>query len=231
MASKTSPTKNISFGLLTLSVVMAVALGAGGMYVYTTYTTGKPAGELASIQARLADAMVLPDEQPTFATVSDVTKLRNQPFFAHAANGDKLLVYGEAKKAILYRPATNKIIEIGPVNSGETAGSQSAAMKEQSSQQVRVAIYNGTGGSGLAKAAQQELEQKQKNTLVVKRADAAMMDYTKTVVIALNEQSAVQATQIATTLHASVGTLPEVEEKPDADILIILGTDFVPQEK
>jgi hypothetical protein len=231
MASKVTSAKYISPVLLLLSILAAVAIGAGGMFLYTKYNTRKPAGELASIQARLADAMILPDEQPTFATVSDVTKLRSQPFFAHAVNGDKLLVYGEAKKAILFRPSTNKIIEIGPVNAVEKTGSQSAAKEDQSNQQIRVAIYNGTGGSGLAKAAQQQLEQSQKNIQVVKRGDAATIDYTITTVIALNELSALQATQIANTLQASVGTLPVNEEKPDADILIILGSDYTPQGK
>lgn len=57
-------------------------------------------------------------EQPTIATVSDVTKLTQQPFFDHAQNGDKLLIYTQAKKAILYRPSINKIIEVAPLNIG-----------------------------------------------------------------------------------------------------------------
>lgn len=51
------------------------------------------------------------DETPTIATVSDITKLQGQPFFAKAQNGDKVYVYSNAKKAILYRPSENKIIE------------------------------------------------------------------------------------------------------------------------
>ena len=58
------------------------------------------------------------NEQPTVATVSDITKLSGQSFFAHAQNGDKVLIYSQAKEAILYRPSINKIITIAPLNLG-----------------------------------------------------------------------------------------------------------------
>lgn len=56
-------------------------------------------------------------EQPTLATISDASKLRGQPFFAGAVNGDKVLVYNKAGKAILYRPSLNKIVEMAPLDS------------------------------------------------------------------------------------------------------------------
>jgi len=56
--------------------------------------------------------MELPNEEPTVATVSDVSKLSDQQFFAKAQNGDKVIIFPKAQKAILYRPSTNKIIEI-----------------------------------------------------------------------------------------------------------------------
>lgn len=58
------------------------------------------------------------DEKPTVATVMDATKLKGQAFFAKAANGDKVLIFTQAQKAYLYRPSTNKIIEIAPFNLG-----------------------------------------------------------------------------------------------------------------
>ena len=63
--------------------------------------------------------MVLPTgEVPTVAQVSDATKLKSQPFFANAQNGDRVLIYTKAGKAILYRPSINKIIDVAPVNLG-----------------------------------------------------------------------------------------------------------------
>lgn len=58
--------------------------------------------------------VILPtDEQPTLATVSDASKLKNsQQFFVNAVDGDKLLVYAKSKKVILYRPSQNKIVDM-----------------------------------------------------------------------------------------------------------------------
>lgn len=72
--------------------------------------------------ARVGQLVELPQgETPSMATVSDASKLHNQAFFAHAQNGDKVLVYAKAGRAILYRPSTNKVIEYSPVDlSGPT---------------------------------------------------------------------------------------------------------------
>lgn len=65
--------------------------------------------------------MVLPtDETPTVATVTDVEKLKTQPFFAKAKNGDKVLIYTKNRLAILYDPAANKIVAVGTVNLGNS---------------------------------------------------------------------------------------------------------------
>ncbi len=58
------------------------------------------------------------DETPTIATVVDAAKVKTQAFFTNAQNGDKVLLYSKSGKAILYRPTTNKIVEVAPINIG-----------------------------------------------------------------------------------------------------------------
>ena len=79
--------------------------------------------EIKKLTSRIGGFMELPaGEQPTLATVADQEKLKGQEFFTRAQTGDKLLIYPKAKKAILYRPSTGKIIEVTNL----TSGSQSA---------------------------------------------------------------------------------------------------------
>jgi hypothetical protein len=76
--------------------------------------------EVQVVVNKVAQLMVLPEgEQPTLATVADLAQLRNQPFFAQAKVGDKVLFYANAKKAILYNPEANKIVEVAPLNLGD----------------------------------------------------------------------------------------------------------------
>lgn len=76
--------------------------------------------ETEILVSRVSKIVELPKgEQPTVATVQDVSKLQNQAFFKNAQNGDKVLIFTEAKRAILFRPSTNKVIEIAPVNIGD----------------------------------------------------------------------------------------------------------------
>lgn len=66
--------------------------------------------------AKVGKLIMLPkNEEPTVASITDVSKLKQQKFFDHATNGDKLLVYMKARRAILYNPKLNIIVDVGPV--------------------------------------------------------------------------------------------------------------------
>jgi hypothetical protein len=54
-------------------------------------------------------------------TLTNVSNLKSQAFYANAENGDKVLLYQQAKKAYLYRPSINKVIDIAPVVMSEQA--------------------------------------------------------------------------------------------------------------
>ncbi len=78
-----------------------------------------PEKELENIIKKVGALMVIPSiEKPTLATVFDPSKLKGQAFFAKAEMGDKVLIFAEAKKAILYSVRLNKILEVAPINAG-----------------------------------------------------------------------------------------------------------------
>lgn len=84
--------------------------------------------ELKTVIDKVSTFITLPDgETPTLATITDVDKLKDQPFFANAQNGDKILIYAGAKKAYLYSPKINKLVDVAPVNIGTPSASPSPA--------------------------------------------------------------------------------------------------------
>lgn len=83
--------------------------------------------EAKDLVAKVGAIVQLPkDEQPTIATVTDVSKLQGQVFFTNAKNGDKVLIYVKAAKAYLYSVSMNKILEVAPItvnqNPAQVAG-------------------------------------------------------------------------------------------------------------
>lgn len=112
---------------MLLVLALFIALGALGFFVRQNQSLQKQVetqgvdkdAEVRKIVEKLGRLMVLPDnETPTIATVTDITKIKNQPFFSKAQNGDKIIIYVKAKKAILFRVEDNKIIDIAPVSIG-----------------------------------------------------------------------------------------------------------------
>ncbi len=59
--------------------------------------------------------MLLPsDETPALLTVTDPKKVSSE-FLKQTEAGDKVLVYQQHKKAIIYRPSKDRIVDIQPV--------------------------------------------------------------------------------------------------------------------
>lgn len=136
-----TPPRRKSKGLTAkkaLIVLIIIVLAAGAGYFYYKYNqANNEAKRLAdpkvaatqqvdTLVSQVGKLVELPSGQtPTVATVTDKTKLSSQNFFKNAENGDKVLIYTQAKRAVLYRPSTNKVIEIAPLNigsNGQSAG-------------------------------------------------------------------------------------------------------------
>ena len=112
-----------------LVILVGVVILSSGttVYFYNEYSDLKQdpnkvaQEEVTKLVAQVGKLIVLPEgETPTVATVADPEKLKEQPFFAKAKRGDKVLIYAGAKKAILYDSVNNKIVEVAPINIGES---------------------------------------------------------------------------------------------------------------
>lgn len=77
--------------------------------------------EKQSILGELGKLMVLPEGDPVLFKVSDEeTMKKQQAFFKDTKNDDVLLVFQASSKAIIYRPSSKMIINVGPVNFDQT---------------------------------------------------------------------------------------------------------------
>ncbi len=115
-----------------VTIVALLAIG-GAAYLYKQVRDLKKDGQLVNLQSnqdqlkeKISKLINLPDEKPTVANVTDKEKLKDQPFFKDAQNGDSLLIFPAAKKAIIYRESENRLINVGPI----AITSDKEAMKE-----------------------------------------------------------------------------------------------------
>ncbi len=199
--------------LIVANIILILALaGAGGFY-FKKYRDLKQnptsAQQAAQDQAdrtveEVGRSYDLPkDEKPSVATVSDKEKLKDQPFFAKAENGDITLIYSKAKLAILYRPGTKKVINVSSVS---IQGN------------VRVKVIGVATARQAAAAALTAAQITSTDGGDAKTAPASIT------VVDITGQNAEQAKKVAETVKGTVGTLPAGEDKPaDADILIVAG--------
>ena len=118
-----SPKKLRALKSIILIIVGLAVIGVGAWYSYDYYRNHygtdqqKANYQLKKIVAKVGKLIVLPtDETPVLATISDADTLaKQQSFFLGAKDGDKLLIYQKALKAIVWSPQSGKLVNVGPV--------------------------------------------------------------------------------------------------------------------
>jgi hypothetical protein len=255
MTLPTLSKKHFVIGGITLAVILLISIS---VYFFLQYQHSQallknPAeaakSENKDIAKKIALLVDVPsDEEPTVAVVSDVEKLRNQPFFAKAENNDRVIFYPSTKRAILYRPNTGKIIEMSPVNVDQqaktdtapvVAGAEAPTPTKASllpaptavpvARAFRLAIYNGTATSKLANNMEKTLSEQLPIATVVKKDNAVRNTYNKTLIVDVSGINDLETKALAGVIPGSVvTTLPPGENKPDSDILVIIGSDWKP---
>jgi hypothetical protein len=228
--------KKAVLGLVFISIVITILVP--GVYIYTTYfnssfelKTNKDNNFSATLE-KVRGLIDLPaDETPRIATISDKEKLKDQAFFNSSQVGDQVLLYYKAKKAILYRPATNKIVEVAPIfdeSAQSTAsGDLNPVIAASEATRLKTVILNGTNKPGLAASIESSLAKSHPEIKVLEKGNASA-DYQKSLLIIINPQYKARAQEIARDLNLSLEDLPEAEKNQEnADILIILGQDKI----
>lgn len=227
--------QRIFFGL-AISIAIVGIFGTGYFYLQYQQTQKKlkdpqfaAQEETRALIEKVGKLIILPAEEvPTVATISDPEKLKDQAFFARAKAGDKVLIYNSAKRAILYDPAANKIIDVSPVNISTQSASTTNATSNISPtpQSIRFVLLNGTTTVGMTKKYEEILKKTIPYTLVVDKDNAKKTDYAKSILVDLTGTNSKEADEIGKLLGITVGKLPEGETKSaGADFLIILGED------
>lgn len=90
--------------------------GASGDSSQETSVAEETQKEIADVIEQVGRHIILPEgEVPTIATVTEPEKLQDQPFFVNAEVGYKVLLYTGAKKAYLYDPEKDILIEVAPI--------------------------------------------------------------------------------------------------------------------
>ena len=106
--------------IVLILLLLVLVLAGVSVFLYKKSNSNPNAvsqAEVKSLVSKVGRLMVLPEgETPTVATVSDPEALKDQVFFIDAKKGDKVLIYSNAKKAILHSPNLDKIITIATLN-------------------------------------------------------------------------------------------------------------------
>lgn len=78
--------------------------------------------------------MILPaNEEPIVLDITDPQALiAQQQFFAGSVAGDKLLLYKESARAIVYSPSRHLIVNVGPVTNQQAAAAQAQPQAQSS---------------------------------------------------------------------------------------------------
>jgi len=181
--------------------------------------------ETKELVEKIGKLVLLPaDEEPILATVTDKEKLKEQPLFAKAENGDKILIYAKAQKAYIFSPNKEVLVDVVSVNIG---GLQTIITGMSADNPLNVALVNGSTTNGATNTLEQRIKDNNIVGLqVVSKATAKSSNYAKTLVIDLSGKWKTQADQLAALLNGQVAT-ESAEIKPsNADVMVIIGADF-----
>ena len=117
-------TKKKSIISKILIFIIGVIIGGGSLWTWNYYMPKSASSvsqtdqsQIKSLIEKAGKLVILPTgEDPVVATISDAASLiKEQIFYKNAINGDVVLVYQKAAKAVVYSPSRNIIVNVGPI--------------------------------------------------------------------------------------------------------------------
>lgn len=114
-------------GIVVLVIIVVVILAGNG--VGTSLEDGAETDEeIQEVLGQVSELILLPEgETPTVATVVDAQALiAEQPFYSGVQDGDRLIIYPESLKAIIYSPERDIIVNVGPIQFPQSANEEGA---------------------------------------------------------------------------------------------------------
>jgi len=233
---------------LILAVIIVIFLIAGFAWVYHSYSQAAKRAqnytnsvldkqktdaqnELQIMIDKIGKHILLPTgETPALATVMNAGTLsKDQPFYKDAQNGDKVLVYFTAKKAFLYDPNRDIIINVGPLILDNTKTTipvpqPVVSTSTTSSAPLSIEILNGSSVAGVAATLANQLKT---NPLfkVLDSKKAVNRNYQTTVLVDLTKGTKANLiSSLAKQLGVKAVTSTPAGETPSkADALVIVG--------
>lgn len=147
------------------------------------------------------------DGNPAILTINDKTKANQaQPFLDIAEEGDKVLLYYKAKKAVLYRPSGNQIIREGSFTPPS----------------AKIFIRKGTNDDDKIKNVESKLEQVNEVELI-SQDSSPRQDYEGVTLVSVTDRYDDKLQELEKIFGVEAQRLPAGESFPEADILIIVG--------
>ena len=186
--------------------------------------------QVTALVAEVSKLIYVPDEQPSVATVTDADTLKaTQPFFKDASDGDRLLIFPQAAKAVIYSEQEQRLVNVGPIQADSQLAPQTVQPVEektaQQQEELSIEVRNGTAVPGKGGETANRLEAAS-SSFVISEISNAAGTYRTTRVIDLGRSDATASiTAVANTLGVDgVETrLPSGEPASDADILVLVG--------
>lgn len=193
---------------LVAIVLFIILAGGSGIFVYQANRTPKNLADNAIITHVNKVLTIEGDANPVILTVEDESKANQaQPFLDIAVNGDKVLLYYKAKKAVLFRPSSGEIVRQGSFTPPN----------------AKIFIRKGAADNSKVSELEAKLDQV-KEIEVVSQDNSPKSDYTGLILVSVTDRYDEKLRELEAVLGVKTVRIPPGETFPDADIMIIVGS-------